>query len=101
VNFGVDADVTPRLRVVGNVNFLWFDQTEVLETFVFQSDIANFIGVDLSAGAEYRPILHNNIIFVGGLAALFPGAGFRDLYNPLVGNTNTLLQGFANVVLTY
>ena len=41
VNFGIDADMTPKLRLISNANFLWFDQTEVLEQFVFQSDIAN------------------------------------------------------------
>jgi hypothetical protein len=101
VNFGVDADITPRLRSVNNVNLLWFDQTEVLETFLFQSDIDTFIGVDLSFGMEYRPILHNNIIIVGGFAALFPGEGFRDIYNPITGESQALVQAFVDVALTY
>jgi hypothetical protein len=101
LNFGVDADITPKLRLVNNINFLWFDQTEVLETFVFQPDIDTFIGTDLSFGAEYRPILHNNIIIVGGFAALFPGAGFRDLYDPLRDNANAMVQAFVDVAVTY
>jgi hypothetical protein len=101
VNLGVDADVTPKLRLINNLNFLWFDQTEVLETFVFQPDIDSFIGVDLSIGAEYRPILHNNVILVGGFAALFPGEGFKDLYNPLRATADTMVQAFVDVALTY
>ena len=101
VNFGIDADLTPKLRAVGNLNFLWFDQTEVLETFVFQPDINSFIGTDLSLGAEYRPILHNNVIFIGGMAALFPGEGFKELYNPLRASADTMVQAFVDVAVTY
>ena len=60
-NVGFDADVTPKLKFISNVNLLWFEETEVLEQFVFQSDIARFIGTDLSMGLEYRPVLNNNI----------------------------------------
>lgn len=101
INLGVDADLTPKLKVIANTNFLWFNQTEVLQTLVFQDSIATNIGVDLSIGTEYRPLLNNNIIFVGGVSCLIPGGGFRDLYNPLVGKVDTLAAGFANVVMTY
>ena len=101
VNVGLDADITPKTKFISNVNWLWFDQTEVLEQFVFQSDIDPFIGVDVSAGIEHRPRLNNNVIFVGGIAALVPGAGFRDLYDPLVGGVDTLVAAFANLVLAY
>ena len=40
-NIGVDADITPRTKLIGNVNFLWFEHPEVLETFVFQPRIAS------------------------------------------------------------
>ena len=101
VNFGVDADITPRFRVINNLNFIWFDQTEVLETFVFQPDIDSFVGVDLSFGTEYRPLLNNNMIFMAGFAALFPGEGFRDLYDPLRDNANTLVAAFIDLAFTY
>jgi hypothetical protein len=101
VNFGMDAEVTQRLRLIGNVNFLWFNQTEVLRTFVFQDRIATNIGADLSLGFEYRPRLNNNILFIGGASCLIPGEGFRDLYNPLVGRVDILGAMFVNGVLTY
>src|SRR5690349_9432730 len=47
-NLGADFDLTPKTKLISNVNFLWFDQTEPLETLVFQNDVANFIGTDLS-----------------------------------------------------
>ena len=101
MNFGFDGDITPKTKFISNMNFLWFNQTEVLEQFVFQPDIDPYIGIDLSAGIEHRPRLNNNIILVTGIAALVPGEGFRDLYSPLVGGTKTLVAGFANFVLTY
>lgn len=101
LNFGVDGDITPKLKAIGNVNFLWFDQTEVLEQFVFQSEIANFIGTDLSLGLEYRPLLSNNIVLVGGVSSLVPGDAFEDLFNPLVGEVDTLVAGFLEVQLVY
>ena len=82
LNFGMDADLTPKLKAIGNVNLLWFDQTEVLEQFVFQSDIAN-------------------IVVVGGASCLVPGDGFQDLYDPLVGEVGTLFAGFLEVQLAY
>jgi len=101
INLGMDAEVTQKLRLIGNVNFLWFNQTEVLKTFTFQGDIANRIGTDFSLGGEYRPRLNNNIIIVGGASMLLPGGGFRDLYNPLVGKVDVLGAGFINAVVTY
>jgi hypothetical protein len=102
LNFGVDGSLTPKAKIVNNLNFLWFDQTEVLEQFVFQSDINNFIGADLSTGIEYRPLLNNNIILIGGISGLLPGQGFKDLYNPIVGERNGgFIASFFNAVMTY
>src|SRR5262249_48804641 len=39
VNLGLDLEVTPKLRVINNANFMWFDKTNVLETFLFQDNI--------------------------------------------------------------
>ncbi len=100
-NVGADAEVTPRLRLVSNANFLWFEDTNVLEQFVFQSDISRHIGTDLSLGFENRPLLNDNVILVGGVSALIPGAGFKDLYDPLVGGVDTLFASFLQVALTY
>jgi hypothetical protein len=101
INFGVDADITPRFRIVNNVNVLWFAQTETLEVFTFQADVDPFIGTDLSTGFEYRPILHNNILFEGGFAILLPGEGFDDLYAQYRRDADPLVQVFINAILTY
>ena len=101
VNLGVDADITPRFKLISNANVLWFEQTEVLEQFVFQEEIRNFIGVDLSLGAEWRPYHNNNVLLVGGISGLIPGSGFKDLYNPIVGSTDGLFASFLDIILTY
>jgi hypothetical protein len=100
-NLGADAELTPKLRLISNVNFLWFNQTEVLKTFIFQGNIRDYIGADLSLGTEYRPHLNNNIIIISGASMLIPGGGFRDIYNPIVGRVDVLGAMFMNAVFTY
>ncbi len=101
LNFGMDFEVTPRARLISNCNFLWFDETEILEQFVFQDPIRSFIGTDLSLGLEYRPWLNNNAIIIAGISGLLPATGFEDLYNPIVGEVNDLFAGFMEIILTY
>lgn len=101
INGGVDVEVTPKLRWINNANYLWFDKTNVLEQFVFQENIHRDIGLDLSTGFEYRPLLNNNIIVVAGVSSLLPGSGFRDLFNTLNNQVTPLFAGFMNLVLTY
>ena len=101
LNAGFDADLTPKLKMITNANYLWFNQTATLETLVFQPNIRNEIGLDLSGGFEYRPLLNNNVSFVGGLSGLIVGNGFRDLYQPLEGKVNNLAAGFFEASFEY
>ncbi|MCI0460250.1 MAG: hypothetical protein L0Z62_25135 [Gemmataceae bacterium] len=101
LNFGVDVDVTPKFRIINNVNFLWFDNVNVLRQFVFQDRIQQYIGADLSLGVEYRPLLNNNIIFKFGIAGLIPGAGFKTLFNDRFDNVDPLIAGFAEAILLF
>jgi hypothetical protein len=101
INGGMDFDVTPRLRSINNANVLFFDKTSSLETFTFQGHIDRFIGVDLSSGVEYRPRLNNNAIFMGGLATLIPGSGFKQLYNRKNSGVPSLFSGFMQIILTF
>jgi hypothetical protein len=100
-NLGIDADLTPRLKLIQNTNFLWFDQTEPLETYLFTREVRNFIGTDISLGAEYRPLLNNNIVFIGGLATLIGGDGFDDLYRRFDGSSQRNVAGFVEAVFEY
>jgi hypothetical protein len=102
VNFGMNFDVTPKLKLINNYNFMWFDKTAVLEQFVYQAHLSRFIGSDISLGVEYRPLLSNNVIIRGGVATLIPGHGFKDLYNTFPqNNVDALLSSFLELTLTY
>ena len=110
LNAGMDFEITPKVKAVTNANLLWFDKTQTLERFVFQDNIHHQIGTDLSLGFEYRPLLSDNVIVVGGVSTLIPGRGFDDLFgvtdpfsaaNAQPGKADTLRAMFLNVVLTY
>jgi hypothetical protein len=110
LNYGMDFELTPKLRTVTNANFLWFDQTESLQRVASRSQVARRIGTDLSLGIEYRPLLSDNVIITSGLAALIPGRGLMDLYgtDPQSGsvaadpNSMETLHGmFVDLLLTY
>jgi carboxypeptidase family protein len=96
LNAGADFDLTTKLKTLVNVNYLRFERTAPIELLVFESPIHNTIGVDASLGFQYRPPLSENIVILGGAAALLPGQGFRDIYS---GKTQFSL--FANVRLQF
>jgi hypothetical protein len=92
VNAGADFEITPKLRAFANVNYLRFERTEPLELLLFQAPIRHGIGVDYGIGAQYRPPLTENIVLIGGVSALSPGQGFKDIY------TGKVLFSFFGVV---
>jgi len=79
-NAGIDAKLTPKLRMTANANYLRFDRTEVLEAILFQSGIKHSIGVDVGGGLQYRPLLNDNMVLTGGFGVLLPGSGLKRLY---------------------
>ncbi len=106
---GADADVTPKIKLINNANLMWFDQTNALETFLFDGHIDRFIGADLSVGVEYRPLVSENIVILAGVATLIQGQGFLDLYDNVNENitpfnndrVDPFIHGFLNLILTY
>jgi len=93
---GLEAEVTPKVKALFNASYLRFVTAQPLEHFLQQPKIGHDIGYDLSLGLIYRPLLNNNIILTGGVAAFIPGNGFRDALT-----SETLFQGFLNVRLLY
>jgi hypothetical protein len=93
---GLEAEVTPKLRTLFNASYLRFATVQPLEHFLQQPKIGHTIGYDLSLGLVYRPLLNNNIILTGGLAAFIPGSGFQDALS-----SETLFQGFLNARFIY
>lgn len=80
-NLALDADLTPKLKAVLNLNYLHFHHTEPLELLLFQPGIRKGIGFDYGIGVSYRPLLNENIILVAGYSSLIPGPGLRDIYS--------------------
>jgi hypothetical protein len=96
-NAGIDAFVSPKLRAFANLNYLRFQETEVLEQLLFQREVDPEIGWDLSIGLQYRPFLIDNVILSVGLAGFLPGKGFKDIYE----KSTLLYSAFAQLTLTY
>lgn len=95
-NIGADFNVTPKLKLITNASYLRFVDTKPLQLLLQDNHVGKDIGVDLSLGVQYRPLLNNNIIITGGAAALVPGAGFSNLYT-----SQTLFSTFVSVTLTF
>lgn len=91
-NAGVDIDITPKLRGFVNLNLLRFAHTDPLELLLFQSNIHAGIGADSGIGFAYRPPLSENVVITGGIDALVPFQGFRD-----ISTNRVLLSVFTNV----
>ena len=81
LGIGADADLTPQLRVIGNLSRLRFVDTSSLSVLRNQSGISCDIGLDVSAALQYRPFMSQNVVLNASVAALIPGAGLRQLYD--------------------
>ena len=99
--FGMDFDVTPKLKMITNYNLVWFDKTDVLQQFLFQGNIDRFVGFDMGYGFEYRPLLSENVLFVGGVQMLIPGRDSETFTTTSTAGSNALVAGFINVVFTF
>ena len=99
--FGMDFDVTPKLKLITNYNLVWFDKTAPLQQFLFQGNIDRFVGFDIGYGFEYRPLVSENVIVVGGVQMLIPGQGFLDIFNNFDNRVGSLVAGFINTIFTF
>jgi len=97
---GADFDLTPQIRLSGNANHLWFENTSSLQALRNEGSIPKAIGWDLSAAAIWRPHANQNIVLRLSAAALLPGGGFRDLFDNLNGHRN-YYSVLANVIVAY
>jgi hypothetical protein len=96
VNAGADFDITPKLKGFANFNYLRFERTEPLEYILFESPVRHSIGEDFGIGLTYRPPLTENIVLSGGVSALQPGEGFKDVYT-----SRTLFSLFGSMKFTF
>jgi hypothetical protein len=100
VGLGADVDLTPRWRLVGNVNQLWFANTSSLSVLRQQGSISRTVGTDLSVAVQYRPYFTQNVVVNASAAALVPGQGLKQLY-AFDGSNRTQYSILCNLLLTY
>jgi hypothetical protein len=113
VGFGIDADITPKLKAFINVNHIWMIETETIKQTLFTDRASNDFGWDFSLGLQWRPLLTENVILTAGVGFLLPGAGYRDIYRvntrpvpgydqPPAGHVDDFLySGLVTLTLTY
>ena len=79
-NVGFDAELTPKLRLIANVNYLRFHHTETLQRLLFQGDDRQGDRARLSASASStgrRSTTTSSI--TGGVSVFMPAAGFKQI----------------------
>jgi hypothetical protein len=81
---GADADLTPKLRMFANANYLQFDSADPIRTVLLTNQSSRNIGFDLSLGFQWRPFLISNVVLSAGCGVLLPGRGYRDIYENTV-----------------
>ncbi|MGZ5504007.1 MAG: hypothetical protein ACXWGY_05040, partial [Chthoniobacterales bacterium] len=113
IGYGMDADITPKLKAFMNVNYIWTATTDVTKQVLFTNHASNDIGLDASIGLQWRPFLTDNVIISAGVGFLVPGQGYKDIYRantrPVpgfpqehVGTVDDFLySGIVTVTLTY
>lgn len=78
--YGLDADVTPKLKSFINVNYIRTVTTAPTELVLFTNRSSNDFALDCSAGFEWRPLLTENVIVSAGAGFLIPRWGYKDIY---------------------
>jgi hypothetical protein len=99
IGIGADADLTPRWRLIGNLNQLWFANTSSLSVLRNQGTISRSLGTDVSVAVQYRPLFSQNVIVNASAAALVPGQGLKQLY--AFEGSKTQYSILFNLLLTY
>lgn len=80
VGLGTDIDLTPKIKVFANANYIWLNETKPIELALQTNKMRHELGTDLSLGFKYRPFLTEQVILSAGLGVFLPGAGYRDIY---------------------
>ena len=78
--YGLDADVTPKLKGFINVNYIRTVTTAPTELVLFTDRSSNDFALDCSAGIEWRPLLTENVIVSAGAGFLIPRWGYKDIF---------------------
>ncbi len=96
---GADADLSPQIRVLGNISKLSFMNTSVLGVLRNQAPPSKDLGIDISMGAQYRPFMTQNIVLNVSASALLPGSALKQLYEE--NQRGPQYSVLMNLLLTY
>jgi len=95
-----DFDISPRWRVIGNLNQLWFaNNHRAVRFFATSGNIDRNLGHRYLGGVQYRPLFTQNIVLNASAAALIAGKGLKQLYDADSGKTQYSI--LFNVLLTF
>ena len=78
--YGMDAEVTPKLKAFVNANYIRTTTTAPTELVLFTNKASNDFALDFSLGFEYRPLLTENVIITAGAGFLVPRWGYKNIY---------------------
>ena len=113
IGYGMDIEVTPKLKSFVNVNYIRTITTEPTERVLFTNKASNDFALDCSAGFEWRPLLTENVILTAGAGFLIPRWGYKFIYRtntepvfgypqPEPGRVDDFLySGLVTLTLTY
>ena len=99
LGIGADFDITPRLRLITNANYLEFDNLSSLAVLRNQKLSSTKIGYDLSLGVQYRPYFTQNVVLNASFATLEPARGLKELYGSAVNARQ--YSAIFNLLLTF
>lgn len=91
---GTDMDLTPKLRLFCNVNYIWMPAAETIKVALQTNKADNQLGLDCSIGVKYRPLLTDNIIISLGVGFFIPSLGYKDIYE----TSTSTVPGFTSGV---
>ena len=97
LGLGADLDITPQWRLLGNVSWLSFGNSAVLEYLRNQGGVSRQLGTDLSVAVQYRPFMTQNLVVNASVAWLQPGAGYQQLFP----SARRPYSAVANLLLTF
>src|SRR6202030_4589580 len=80
IGYGLDADVTPKLKGFMNVNYIWTADTAVTEQVLFTNHASNDLRLDCSLGFQWRPLLTENIIVTAGGGFFVARQRYQGIY---------------------
>ncbi len=97
VGLGLDANLTQKLKMEFNANYIRFVHTAPVKEALFTDRVDAELGYDISLGFVYRPTLTQNIVINAGFGIFLPGKGYRDIYSQLQNGVPGFTESTGNV----